>query len=96
MLCGSFVFAQVKDKENKETRAIAFKLLVLKFQNKYKIETLKEFFEYWTETGDSDTKLRFEKEKTFGLSQRLSRWEKNKVAFSNEKPKEAFKLNLID
>jgi len=35
------------------------------------------FYLYWTEHGDNDLKMRFEKEKTFGLKQRLERWNKN-------------------
>lgn len=38
---------------------------------------LKNFFDYWTEHGDNDRKMRFEKEKTFGISRRLSTWFKN-------------------
>jgi hypothetical protein len=35
---------------------------------------LRDFFEYWTEHGEKDKKLRFEKEKTFGIEQRLRTW----------------------
>ena len=38
---------------------------------------LNSFYLYWTEHGDNDKKMRFEKEKTFGLKQRLERWSKN-------------------
>jgi len=38
---------------------------------------LNDFYLYWSEHGDHDKKLRFEKEKTFGLKQRLERWSKN-------------------
>lgn len=38
---------------------------------------LKNFFEYWTEHGANDRKMRFEKEKTFGINRRLSTWFKN-------------------
>lgn len=36
-----------------------------------------EFFEYWTEPNKSGTKLRFELEKTWSISRRLSRWARN-------------------
>jgi hypothetical protein len=35
---------------------------------------LREFYDYWTEHGVKDKKLRFEKEKTFGIEQRLRTW----------------------
>ena len=35
---------------------------------------LSDFFEYWTEHGEKDKKMRFEKEKSFGISRRLSTW----------------------
>lgn len=37
----------------------------------------KEFIEYWTEPNKSGTKMRYELEKTWHLSRRLSRWANN-------------------
>lgn len=45
---------------------------------------MKDFFEYWTEHGDGDKKMRFEKERTFGITRRLATWKRNESAF---KPK---------
>jgi len=45
--------------------------------DKYPKQLYSDFVEYWTERGLKDKKFRFEKEKTFGLSGRLSRWSKN-------------------
>lgn len=45
--------------------------------NKYTKQLFIDFEEYWTEHGVKDKKMRFEKEKTFGLSRRLSSWSKN-------------------
>ena len=45
--------------------------------NKYPKQLYIDFEEYWSEHGDKDKKMRFEKEKTFGLSRRLSSWSKN-------------------
>lgn len=47
------------------------------FLDTYGKEMLNDFYLYWTEHGDNDKKMRFEKEKTFGLKQRLERWSKN-------------------
>ena len=41
-----------------------------------------EFYKYWTEHGEKDKKMRFEKEKSFGIKQRLDRWKSNKSKFS--------------
>jgi hypothetical protein len=43
-----------------------------------------DFYEYWTEHGLKDKKMRFEKEKSFGIPRRLDTWFKNKEKF---KPK---------
>ena len=49
---------------------------------------LNDFYLYWTEHGDKDKKMRFEKEKSFGLSQRLATWNKN-----NFKPRQQTKID---
>ena len=43
----------------------------------YGKEMLNGFYLYWTEHGDNDKKMRYEKEKTFGIKQRLERWSNN-------------------
>lgn len=43
----------------------------------YSIETIKDFFEYWKEPNKSNTKMRFEMEKTWDLKLRLIRWVNN-------------------
>lgn len=43
----------------------------------YGKDLLNEFFEYWTEHGENDRKMRFEKQKSFGIGRRLSTWSKN-------------------
>jgi len=45
-----------------------------------------EFFEYWTEIGDNQKKMRFEKEKVFDIKKRLERWKRNQKNFNNGKP----------
>jgi len=52
--------------------------------NKYPKQLYIDFEEYWTEHGEKDKKMRFEKQKTFGLSRRLSSW--NKTGFNNYEP----------
>jgi hypothetical protein len=43
----------------------------------YGKDMLNDFYLYWTEHGLNDKKLRFEKERTFGLERRLLTWSKN-------------------
>ena len=47
------------------------------FVNTYSKQMLRQFFDYWTEHGVNDKKMRFEKEKSFGISRRLATWKSN-------------------
>lgn len=51
-------------------------------------EMVRDFFDYWVEHGVNDTKLRFEKEKTFGLSRRMASWKKNNFNGNQNQPQE--------
>ena len=66
----------VKDKviDNIEERKSKFYASLSIYVNEYPKKMLREFYDYWTEHGDKDKKLRFEKEKTFGIEQRLRTW----------------------
>ena len=48
-------------------------------------ETIKEFCDYWTEHGDRDKKMRFEKQKSFNNKLRFNRWLKNQKEWKKEK-----------
>lgn len=51
-----------------------------------------EFFDYWTEPNASKTKMRYEQEKTWDLSRRLSRWaNNNKDKFNLQKTDTGFR-----
>jgi len=56
-------------------------------------EEVREFFDYWTERGDNDKKMRFEKEKTFGISRRMTTWKKNN--FGGNDTAEQPKLHIL-
>lgn len=45
-------------------------------EGKYSVDMLKAFFEYWTEP-DERGKMRFQREKTWSIAGRLSRWASN-------------------
>lgn len=68
---------KVKEKEkvlNIEERKSKFYDSLIPFVDDYPKQMLRDFFEYWSEHGEKDKKMRFEKEKTFGTSQRLKTW----------------------
>ena len=64
------------------------------FVEKYGKAMIREFYDYWTEHGDKDKKMRFEKEKSFNLELRLERWNKN--AQERNKPKFNAPTTIID
>lgn len=67
---------------------------VAQYTQAYKKETLRKFYDYWSETTHTGKKLRFEIEKTWELSKRLKTWERNEDKFerSNRKTDETLKL----
>lgn len=71
------------NRNNIEDRKTSFRQDIQKAWNKLggvnymSAENVREFFNYWTEHGDRDKKFRREKEKTFGIPQRLATWKKN-------------------
>ena len=82
-----------KNNNNIENRKKEFYNLLTPFVLKYPKEMLREFYEYWTEKGVKDKKMRFEKEKVFGLERRLLTWYNNSK-FSSEN--EVKKDGLVD
>ena len=66
----------INNNKNIETRKSKFYDLLSVYVGEYPKEMIKDFFNYWTEHGHLDKKMRYEKEKTFGIKQRLSTWYK--------------------
>lgn len=64
----------LNNKVNIEERKTKFYSSLSLFVDEYPKQMLRDFFNYWSEHGENDKKLRFEKEKTFGIKQRLSTW----------------------
>jgi hypothetical protein len=52
------------------------------YVKEYSKGMLREFYEYWTEHGPKDRKMRFEKEKSFDVSRRLKTWSANQKKFN--------------
>ena len=80
---------QVQVKLSIIERKADFKKSFLPFLEIYESKLLNDFFQYWTEHGEKDKKMRFEKEKSFGISRRLSTWKEKEKSFAkkeNEEP----------
>ena len=67
-----------------------FKEKLNAYANEYGKRLIYDFFLYWSEHGDNDRKMRFEKEKTFGLKARLNTW-KNRAKGDYDNPNQKFK-----
>lgn len=81
-----------ESKPSLETRSLAFKETLIPFKQKYSIEMLKNFYGYWTEPNKSNTKMRFELEKTWSVERRLETWDKREKDF---KPKQQIKQDRL-
>lgn len=68
-----------------EARSQIFKDSLLQYKDKYQVNMLKEFYNYWTEPNQSKSKMRFELEKTWSVERRLETWAKRENSF-NVKP----------
>ena len=72
---------QLKEKEKEKEKIISIEERKINFANslrpfldQYGKDMLNDFYGYWSEHGEKDKKMRFEKEKTFGIEQRLRTW----------------------
>ena len=60
-----------------------FKKNVYDFKDKYSIDVLDKFFNYWTEPNRSKSKMKFELQQTFDISRRLITWSNNNFENKN-------------
>ena len=72
-------------KDNLDSRRVKFKQDLSLFISKYGESMILEFYDYWSETNKSGTKMRFEQEKTWELSKRLTRWANNNNKYDNNR-----------
>jgi hypothetical protein len=63
-----------KEKISISERKINFRSTIEPFLQTYGKEVLNAFFLYWTEPNPANTKMRFEMQKTWSVSLRLSQW----------------------
>jgi hypothetical protein len=73
-----------------EIRKEKFNKKLNEYLQEYGKQMLYDFFMYWTEHGDNDKKMRYEKEKTFGIKARLNTW-KNRSNGKYDNPNQKFK-----
>lgn len=66
-------------KDNIEIRKKALLHSILTADNvqRYGEQMLQDFFDYWSEPNTSNTKMRFELQKTWDVNRRLARWARN-------------------
>jgi hypothetical protein len=83
----------IKKKSNIIERKQDFKKSLLSFYPKYSKDLLNEFYSYWTEHGDKDKKMRFEKQTSFSTSRRLLRWGKNNFNNNSSETNTEFNAN---
>ena len=55
-------------------RMLLFKESLQEYKKQYGSVVLLDFYNYWSEPNPSNTKMKFELEKTFDISRRISRW----------------------
>ena len=73
---------KIKEREEREKK---FYKSLIPFLNTYPKEMLREFYDYWSEPNKSQTKMRYESEKTWDLPRRLARWAKLDNKYGHKK-----------
>ena len=63
-----------KSKKSLKEREHEFGASLIPYVGKYSKETIRAFFNYWSEKSKSGTKMRFELEKTWETAKRLQTW----------------------
>ena len=76
-----------------EERKLKFAETIKPFLSTYNRDTLKEFYDYWTEPNKSNTKFKQELQKTWSLKSRLERWTKNDFG---KKPNQSTGLSKME
>jgi len=62
-------------------RKTAFKESLASHKDKYESKLLNEFYSYWTEHGEDDKKMRYEKQTSFSIDRRLGTWKTNEKKY---------------
>lgn len=81
--------------EIKSKKELDFRQKVFLHKDKYPIDLLNAFCNYWTESGEDSIKLRFEMQKVFDIQRRLVTWQnnnKNKFNQPTEQPRKGLMI----
>ncbi|NBU82416.1 MAG: hypothetical protein EBS55_12285, partial [Flavobacteriaceae bacterium] len=78
-----------------EERKLKFAETIKPFLSTYNRDTLKEFYDYWTEPNKSNTKFKQELQKTWSLKSRLERWTKNDFGKKPNQPTGLSKMESV-
>ena len=89
---GSIDKPLTKEQLTIELRKKAFGFSLKEFEKTYPKDMLTAFFRYWSEKNKSGTKMKWELEKTFELSLRLSNWAAREKDFDKPQGKETQKV----
>ena len=74
-----------KQLNNIDSRKLKFANTLKPFLSIYGKELLNEFYLYWIEPNKSNTKMRFEMQKTWSVELRLRKWASNDKSFNPKK-----------
>ncbi|MBW3545548.1 MAG: DUF4373 domain-containing protein, partial [Bacteroidetes bacterium] len=78
-----------------EERYEEFRQDLVPYIDQYGKETLRKFFDYWTEKNKAGKKMKFEMERTFELPKRLATWKLKDAEFSFTRTKEPVNPNKL-
>jgi len=78
---------EVKKENNIDERKINFATSLKPFLDLYGKEMLNDFYFYWTEHGEKDKKMRYEKQTSFDVRLRLRTWSKRTNSFESSRVK---------
>ena len=67
-----------------EEREKAFKNACMAFADRFDINVISDFFNYWSLPNKQKTRMRFERRMFFDIEKMLTRWSQNKVTAENE------------
>lgn len=76
-----------KEKNRKEdinSRKLKFANTLKSFSEIYGDKMVNDFYSYWTEHGENDKKMRFEKQTSFSIERRLTTWSNNDYNKNNQ------------
>ena len=90
----------VKNEKNIDERKNNFRQSIASFNkanpNKYPKQLYVDFESYWSEHGENDIKMRFEKQTSFSINRRLATWFKNDFNDSYKPKKEVIVIHPKD